>query len=133
MQYSLYSLAIQLIFGSFFPGFNEIVSDETNPEQIQKIRYQNLGHFECMHIMADLDEEILLFSIKYRSSDGLLLIYPDFNNIEINPYLKEIDSDSRNLYQYSIENVSTDFRQEQQYWSLKRDIESMANKVSTKQ
>lgn len=83
-----------------------------------------------MYIMANLGREILLFTIKYRSHDGLLLIYPDFNNIDVNPYLKEIVSDSRHLYQYAIENLSTEKRSDDD-WSLKADIELMANKVTT--
>lgn len=81
-----------------------------------------------MHIMADLKEEILLFSIKYRSHDGLLLIYPDLNNIDVNPYLKEINADSRNLYQFAMENLSMDCHSE--ITQLKNDIESLTNRVS---
>lgn len=81
-----------------------------------------------MYIMANLGCEILLFTIKYRSHDGLLLVYPDFNSIDVNPYLKEIVSDSRHLYQYAIENLSTDMRSDDD-WSLRADIEMMANKV----
>lgn len=81
-----------------------------------------------MHIMADLGREILLFTIKYRSHDGLLLIYPDFNSIDANPYLKEIVSDSRHLYQYAIQNISVDLGSDDD-WPLKDDIEMMANKV----
>lgn len=77
--------------------------------------------------MADLKEEILLFTIKYRSSDGMLLIYPDLNNIDTNPYLKEIVHDSRNLYQFAMENLSMDCQNE--VAQLKNDIEVLANKV----
>lgn len=77
--------------------------------------------------MADLEEEVILVVIKYRPSDGLLLIYPDFNNIETNPYLKEIDADSRHMYQYSIENLSTDRKQTE--WSMRKDMDKLANKV----
>lgn len=97
-------------------------------DEVQRARYKNLNQFECMYIMADLKEEIILFSIKYRSKDGLLLIYPDLNNIDANPYLKEINFDSRNLYQYSMENLSMDYQN--QVMQLKTDIELIANKVS---
>lgn len=107
--------------GDFFP-------EDINDDEIQHARFKNLGQFECMHIMADLKDEILLFTIKYRSSDGLLLIYPDLNNIDVNPYLKEIIGDSRNLYQFSMENLSMDCQNEM--IQLKSDIELLANKVS---
>lgn len=108
--------------GDFFP-------DHINEDEIQRARFKNLGHFECMYIMADLSDEILLFSIKYRSNDGLLLIYPDLNNIDANPYLKEIIIDSRHLYQFAMENLSMDYCQNEVI-QLKSDIELLANKVS---
>lgn len=108
--------------GDFFP-------DQINDDEIQRARFKNLGQFECMYIMADLSEEIQLFSIKYRSNDGLLLIYPDLNNIDANPYLKEIIIDSRHLYQFAMENLSMDYCQNEVI-QLKSDIDSLANKVS---
>ncbi|XP_055304970.1 tectonic-like complex member Mks1 isoform X2 [Sitodiplosis mosellana] len=108
--------------GDFFP-------EDANVDEIQRARFKNLGQFECMYIMADLKKEILLFSIKYRSSDGLLLIYPDLNNIDANPYLKEIVFDSRNLYQFAMENLSMDCQNE--VVQLKNDIELLANKYAT--
>lgn len=107
--------------GDFFP-------DDINDDEIQRARFKNLGQFECMYIMADLREEILLFTIKYRSNDGLLLIYPDLNNIDANPYLKEMIGDSRHLYQFAMENLSMDCQNEM--IQLKSDIELLANKVS---
>lgn len=108
--------------GDFFP-------DHITDDEIQQARFKNLGQFECMHIMADLSEETPLFSISYRSSDGLLLIYPDLNNIDVNPYLKEIIIDSRHLYQFACENLSMDYCQNEAI-QLKSDIELLANKVS---
>lgn len=113
--------------GFFSHQVGDFLPDDTHIDEIQRARYKNLDQFECMFIMANLEEEILLFTIKYRSSDGLLLIYPDLNNIDINPYLKEINSDSRNLYQFSIENLSMDCSNEMT--QLKNDIELLANKV----
>lgn len=89
--------------------------------------YKNLGPFESMYILAELEQELQLFTIKYRSADGLLLVYPDFNNIDVNPYLKEINLDSRHLYQYSIENLSNELQNDD--WLLKTDIDAIANKV----
>lgn len=81
-----------------------------------------------MYIMAELEAEILLFTLKYRSNDGLLLIYPDLNSIEANPYLIEINADSRNLYQCAIENLSADSSNDMA--KVRNDIEVLANKVS---
>lgn len=60
---------------------------------------------EVMYVMADLQEETTLFTIKWHS-DGLLTVYPDFNELDQEPYLIEIDTDSRHIYQYAIEIVS---------------------------
>lgn len=110
-------------------GDGELMPESMSEQFIQHTRFKNLNQFDSMHIMADLGCEILLFTIKYRSYDGLLLIYPDFNSIDVNPYLKEIKSDSRHLYQYAIENLSTDMRSDH-VWSIKEDTETMANKVA---
>lgn len=67
----------------------------------------NTKKYEIMYIMADLQEETILFTIKWHT-DGLILIYPDFNDLDDDPYLIEIDSDSRHMYQYAIENICDD-------------------------
>lgn len=106
---------------------SDFLPPDANIDDIQRARYKNLHQFETMHIMADLETETLLFTLKYRSDDGLLLIYPDLNSIEANPYLIEINADSRNLYQFAIENLSTDSTNET--LQLRNDIEVLANKV----
>lgn len=104
-----------------------LIPEETAIDEIQRCRFKNLNRFESMFIMADLKDEIHLFSIKYRSSDGLLLIYPDMNNIDVNPYLKEINFDTRNLYQFAMENLSMDCHNE--ITQLKNDIDLLTNRV----
>ena len=68
-------------------------------------RYFTGNDYENMYILADLDPTTLLFVIKYRKSDGLFLVYPDFNEIE-KPYYLEIDQNSKQMYYYSCENIS---------------------------
>lgn len=104
-----------------------LIPEEAAIDEIKRFRFKNLGQFESMYIMADLNDEIHLFSIKYRSSDGLLLIYPDLNNIDVNPYLKEINSDTRNLYQFAIENLSMDCHND--ITQLRNDIDLLTNRV----
>jgi hypothetical protein len=65
----------------------------------------NEHNFIKMFIMADLEPSTLLFTIKYRKSDGLFLVYPDFNDSE-NPYFLEIDQNSRQIYTFHMENLS---------------------------
>lgn len=96
--------------------------------QVIRSRYKNLAKFDAMYIMAELEQEVVLAVIKYRANDGLLLVYPDFNNIEINPYIKEIDAESRHIYQYSVENLSDERRQPD--WSLKQDLDKLTSKVN---
>lgn len=63
---------------------------------------------QIMHVMADLMEtvETVLFTIRWYPDAGALLVYPDFNGFDDNPYFKEIDVNSRQLYRYCIENLS---------------------------
>ncbi|CRK95725.1 CLUMA_CG009182, isoform A [Clunio marinus] len=61
--------------------------------------------FVKMFVMADLDPSTLLVSIKYRKSDGLLIIFPDFNDLS-NGYYLEIDQNSKQMFVYFIENLS---------------------------
>lgn len=49
----------------------------------------------------------ILFKITWLPNDGTLILYPDFNNYEVNPYYIEIDSDSRNMFHYGIKNISS--------------------------
>lgn len=72
--------------------------------EISKINHVKDGFIE-MHIMADLEVKILLFTIKYRQSDGLFLVYPDFNEAQ-NSYYIEIDQNSKQIYTYFLENIS---------------------------
>ncbi|XP_039440472.1 tectonic-like complex member Mks1 [Culex pipiens pallens] len=67
---------------------------------------QDENAFESMYIMADLDSEVLLFSLRWDPTEKLLLIYPDFNCMKINPYYKEIQGDSRQMYHFGIKNLS---------------------------
>jgi hypothetical protein len=69
-------------------------------------KYSDLNNFETMYICADLDPTTVLFIIKYRKLDGLLLVYPDFNKIDENSYLLKIDRNSKQLFHFSIENLS---------------------------
>ncbi|XP_062565786.1 tectonic-like complex member Mks1 [Armigeres subalbatus] len=61
--------------------------------------------YETMFIMADLDSEVVLFTIKWNSKENMLLVYPDFNCMAINPYYKEIQGDSRQMYHFGIQNL----------------------------
>lgn len=65
------------------------------------------GDTIIMLIVVDLKiKKSVLFKISWSVDDGLLIIYPDFNDFEITPYYIEIDSDSRNMYSYGIKNTS---------------------------
>ncbi|CAG9807981.1 unnamed protein product [Chironomus riparius] len=74
-----------------------------------KLNNGNIANYEKdflkMHIMADLEPAVLLFTVQYRKSDGLLIVYPDFNDNE-NCYYLEIDQNSKQMYTYYIENIS---------------------------
>lgn len=61
-----------------------------------------------MYVLADLmkDVETVLFKITWNSVEKTLQVFPDFNDFDLDPYVKEIDLDIRQLYRYSIKNVS---------------------------
>lgn len=95
--------------------------------------------YETMYVMADLvaSVETVLFTIRWNAREGLLLVYPDFNVIHSNPYLKEINADSRHMYQYSLENLSnaatvveaTEDVDAADDWQLNSDLQVISNKV----
>lgn len=70
--------------------------------------FKGIFGFETMYIMADLAVETVLFIIRWRLSDGLLIVYPDFNLLGTNPYLQEIDADTKHMFHYALENLSED-------------------------
>lgn len=94
---------------------------------------------ETMYVMADLvaSVETVLFIIRWNAREGLLLVYPDFNVIQSNPYLKEINADSRHMYQYSLENLSnattvvvaTEAVDDADDWQLNSELQVISNKV----
>lgn len=95
--------------------------------------------YETMYVMADLvaSVETVLFIIRWNAGEGLLLVYPDFNVIHSNPYLKEINADSRHMYQYALENLSnstkavvaTEDGDTADDWQLNSELQVISNKV----
>lgn len=77
-------------------------------EQLVPSRYAIGNDFVKMFVMADLEPTTLLISIYYRESDGVFIIFPDFNGLD-NEYLVEIDQNSKQLFGYFIENISLGF------------------------
>ncbi|KXJ74512.1 hypothetical protein RP20_CCG013483 [Aedes albopictus] len=75
--------------------------------QISRTRVEQEDDFESMFIMADLASEVVLFTIRWNSKENMLLVYPDFNSMAVNPYYKEIQGDSRQMYHFGIQNLSS--------------------------
>lgn len=74
-------------------------------QQIIPSRYSTGDEFVKFYVMADLEPITLLVTISYRKSDGVFIIFPDFNNLE-NEYQLEIDQNSKQLFGYCVENLS---------------------------
>lgn len=74
-------------------------------QQISHSRYSTGEDFVNLFIMADLEPITLLVTISYRKSDGVFIIFPDFNSIS-NEYRLEIDQNSKQLFGYCVENLS---------------------------
>lgn len=108
--------------------YQEICSEElittNNKDRLVGVN----DNFTVMYIMVEFEIEQILFLIKYRKYDGLLIIYPDFNDIGQNSYLIEVDSDSRHLYHYSITNLSNQIQLNES--SNVDEIKLISNKVS---
>lgn len=87
--------------------------------------FKGIFGFETMYIMGDLGLEKVLFTIHWRSRDGLLIIYPDFNSIALNPYLQEIDSSTKHMFHFAMENVSEDCDHDED--QIKKEIEVISH------
>lgn len=55
-----------------------------------------------------LNREHLLFSITYDYETKKLIITPDFNDIDKDPYILEISYGAKQLFHYSIEQIIYD-------------------------
>lgn len=96
-----------------------------NPQQqLVPSRYTTGDEFIKMFIMADLEPTTLLITIHYRKSDGLFMIYPDFNDIN-NEYHLEIDQNSKQMFVYVVENLSTTFSDETNQRVEKQKLEKI--------
>lgn len=87
-------------------------------------RYKCGNDFENFYIMADLDPTRILFTIKFRKNDNLFIIYPDFND-QLNAYFLEIDQDSKQIYSYFIENLSTTTNEANKQMKKKKKIDEL--------
>lgn len=94
--------------------------------------FKGIFGFETMYIMADLGVEIILYTIRWRPHDGLLIVYPDFNSIKINPYLQEIDSGTKHMFHHAIENLSEDYDHDKELIKKEIDVISHLTNLSIK-
>lgn len=117
----------------FIQRINELDDEETASGDLITTKaadgkdqlFKGMFGFETMHIMADLAVETILFTIRWRSRDGLLIVYPDFNLIGTNPYLQEIDSDTKHMFHYAMENLSEDYDHDDE--QIKKEIEVISH------
>lgn len=72
-----------------------------------QLRREQEDCIDSMFIMADIKTEVVLFTLKWNSRENILLVYPDFNCMNINPYYKEVQGDSRQMYHFGIKNLSS--------------------------
>lgn len=98
-------------------------------EVVVPSRYATDDKFAKMFVMADLDPTTLLITIYYRHSDGLFVIYPDFNDLE-NAYHLEIDQNSKQLYVYFIENLSETFSESAKRVAQKETLDRIHEETS---
>lgn len=82
-----------------------------NPTEVAEPSRYKLGEgFVKMFVLADLEPTSLLVTICYRASDGVLIVYPDFNSLE-KEYQLEIDRKCKQIFGYTVENLSTNVRE----------------------
>lgn len=80
----------------------------TQQESVVATRYAIGDEFVKMFVMADLEPTTLLVSIYYRESDGVFIIFPDFNGLD-QEYFLQIDQNSKQSFGYLVENLSLGF------------------------
>ncbi|XP_063696561.1 tectonic-like complex member MKS1 [Culicoides brevitarsis] len=81
---------------------------------VSKSNQRKFGHsldvtnrgFESYYIMIELHTEMVLITINYRKTDGLLVVFPDFNDFKSNPYMLEVDADTKQMYHFGLQNIS---------------------------
>uniref|UniRef100_A0A182FLU1 Uncharacterized protein n=2 Tax=Anopheles albimanus TaxID=7167 RepID=A0A182FLU1_ANOAL len=89
--------------------FTYVEGDDYYPEDLIRFNKTHLisqlaeSKVQSMYLMADLGKEVLLFSIHWYTDHGLLQVYPDFNNLNVNPYYQEIRGSSLQMYHYALE------------------------------
>lgn len=77
---------------------------EKLPEEAQKWHDQG---YQLMYVYAQLQQDVLLLSLRYSPEQGLLYVYPDFNfSADDMDYVLEIDNDCRQLFAYGFQNVT---------------------------
>ncbi|XP_058053466.1 tectonic-like complex member MKS1 [Anopheles bellator] len=92
--------------------FTYVDGDSYYPEDLDDV---NQKHMPCvsntstqsMYLMADLGQDVLLFSLHWFEDDGVLLVYPDFNRFTVNPYYHEARGSNLQMYHYALEKTDT--------------------------
>ncbi|XP_075158415.1 Meckel syndrome, type 1 [Haematobia irritans] len=91
--------------------FTYIQDDGYEPKEMDAIsgilkEYHFTEPYEVMYVYASLNPDTQILQLTWYRDQNLLLIYPDFNNFQLDPYHIELDTDYRHLYAYGIEDAS---------------------------
>ncbi|KAK7789454.1 hypothetical protein R5R35_012650 [Gryllus longicercus] len=102
---------------------NRHIVDFSPTDEIKKTNHFLQSSFQSFYILADLSpkesseqedwigrSEYVLCTIKYETDSNIVYVTPDFSSPALNgqstPYYIEVDGDSRNVYQYWLEDAS---------------------------
>ncbi|XP_058122744.1 uncharacterized protein LOC131293677 [Anopheles ziemanni] len=88
--------------------FTYVEGDNFSPDDLDNQTQHRLTDVllvdkQSMYLMADLGEDVLMFSIQWFPKEGMLLVYPDFNRMSIDPYYHEVRGSNLQMYHYSLE------------------------------
>ncbi|XP_053676565.1 tectonic-like complex member Mks1 [Anopheles nili] len=92
------------ILFTYIDGDNYYPDDKDNKNQLTSSPPNS--KFQSMYLMADLGHEVLLFSIYWSPEEQILMVYPDFNEINTNPFYHEMRESNLHMYHYALEKCS---------------------------
>ncbi|KFB43483.1 AGAP004735-PA-like protein [Anopheles sinensis] len=92
--------------------FTYVEGDNFSPDDLDNPTQHRFSHIpdvdkQSMYLMADLGEDVLMFSIQWFPKEGILLVYPDFNRMCIDPYYHEVRGSNLQMYHYSLEKCTS--------------------------
>ncbi|XP_041772041.1 Meckel syndrome type 1 protein homolog isoform X1 [Anopheles merus] len=91
----------QLLF-TYVDADNYYPDEQNNAPQLQLSKLMQ-NKTQSFHLMADLGREVLLYTLTWNPEEGIMTVFPDFNNITTNPLYQEMRESNLHMYHYALE------------------------------